>query len=87
MMIEMTIFTQQFDNNRRKYFEKIIKLRKISIRLVKTISEYANLMYSHNEDFYDIFLEWEEEIGFPGREIYACENEYEESEENYDKTI
>lgn len=55
--------------------------------LIKNISEYANLMYSHNEDFYDIFLEWEEEIGFPGREIYACENEYEESEENYDKTI
>lgn len=53
--------------------------------LIKSISEYANLMYSHNEDFYEIFLEWEEEIGFPGREIYACKAEYEESEENYDE--
>lgn len=55
--------------------------------LIKNISDYAKSIENQGEDFYDIFLEWEEEIGFPGREIYACEQEYEESEENYDEII
>ncbi len=75
-------------SNYEKYQLDWLKRHGHSIHdLVKNISDYANLMYSHNEDFYEIFLEWEEEIGFPGREIYACKKEYEESEEYDDETI
>jgi hypothetical protein len=75
-------------SNYEKYQLDWLKQHGHSIHdLIKNVSEYAKSTDYHNEDFYEIFLAWEEEIGFPGREIYACENEYKESEENYDETI